>query len=114
VLAAEYAMASSPEAAQEQALLPRAVRWRTLPRADDDVLTLVHAALAEHPSRELDAVLRAVADEQLDDVIVVPPQGAWLYHPYDGGADVIAESPQARDALRQRFAGWLSGHPHGL
>jgi hypothetical protein len=47
-------------------------------------------------------------------VIIAPPDDDWLYHPYDGGADVIAASSDARDVLRTRFAAWLSSHPSGL
>ncbi|WP_443333951.1 DUF3885 domain-containing protein [Streptomyces sp. CB02056] len=37
-----------------------------------------------------------------------------LYHPYDGGADVYLASTEERDRLKERHAGWLSGHPNGL
>jgi hypothetical protein len=74
----------------------------------------IHATESHQPSEELDALIRAVVDEQLVGMIIVPPSGAWLYHPYDGGADVIAQSPHARDALRERFGAWLSTHPTGL
>lgn len=38
----------------------------------------------------------------------------WLYHPDDGGADVIAPTPEGRDALRLKYRDWLSKHPKGL
>ena len=59
-------------------------------------------------------MIRAVVDEQLVGVIIMPPSVAWLYHPYDGGVDVIAETIAARAALRNRFRDWLSHHPRGL
>ena len=59
-------------------------------------------------------MLRAVADWKIADVILGPADLRWLYHPYDGGADVIAASSEERDRLKVEFADWLSSHPQGL
>lgn len=89
-----------PAPPAEPTLLPRASRWCTLPPdEDEDMGIAVYASEISHPSEELDVVLRAVVDEQLAGVIIIPPDADCLYHPYDGGADVIAGSPQARDEL---------------
>jgi hypothetical protein len=37
-----------------------------------------------------------------------------VYHPYDGGADVILTTNTERDQLRSRHTDWLSVHPSGL
>ncbi|MEU8403165.1 hypothetical protein AB0C28_49000 [Nonomuraea sp. NPDC048892] len=37
-----------------------------------------------------------------------------LYHPYDGGADVILTNTQERDTLKAAHTDWLSKHPSGL
>jgi hypothetical protein len=104
-----------PAPAPESTLPPRAELWRTVPpERGEEMEMAVYATESHHPSEELDALIRAVVDEELVGMIIVPPSGAWLYHPYDGGADVIAPSPHARDALRQRFGDWLSTHPTGL
>jgi hypothetical protein len=104
-----------PAPPPESTVLPRAELWRRVPPVHGEALEIaVYATEAHHPSEELDAVVRAVVDEELAGMIIVPPSGAWLYHPYDGGADVIAPSPHARDALRARFEAWLSTHPSGL
>jgi hypothetical protein len=47
-------------------------------------------------------------------VIVTTAGLRWLYHPYDGGADIIAASTDRRDQLRQAHEDWLSAHPAGL
>ena len=47
-------------------------------------------------------------------MIVADPDLRWLYHPYDGDADVIAVTSAQRDALKLRHAEWLSTHPWGL
>jgi hypothetical protein len=50
----------------------------------------------------------------VNNVLVVATDCRWVLHPYDGGMDVILESPGARDALRARFRDWLSKHSEGL
>jgi hypothetical protein len=46
--------------------------------------------------------------------VVVADDCRWALHPYDGGMDVIAESPAARDRLRAMYSWWLSARPDGL
>jgi hypothetical protein len=46
--------------------------------------------------------------------MVVAHDCRWLLHPYDGGMDVIAESPAARNRLRSRHKAWLSHRADGL
>ena len=74
----------------------------------------VCASEVTHPSQESDGLLRAAADGQLVGMIIISMDADWLYHPYDGGADIIAASPKARDDLREKFQSWLSSHPRGL
>ena len=62
----------------------------------------------------LDPVLRAVADGILADVMIAPPDLSWIYHPYDGGADVLLPTNSQRDRIRERHRDWLSAHPTGL
>lgn len=59
-------------------------------------------------------LLKAVADEEVHNVIIAPPSLDWLYHPYDGGADVIAQTTERRDALRDTHSAWLSTYMFGL
>ncbi|MEV0456724.1 hypothetical protein AB0H89_16345 [Catellatospora methionotrophica] len=62
----------------------------------------------------IDVLLRAVADDELANVMLAPPDLRWLYHPYDGGADVILPTGGQRDELKHRHRDWLSDHPAGL
>ncbi|GAA1516621.1 hypothetical protein GCM10009677_57390 [Sphaerisporangium rubeum] len=34
-------------------------------------------------------MLRAVTDDEISNVLLGPANLRWLYHPYDGGIDVI-------------------------
>ena len=63
---------------------------------------------------QVDHLLREIADDREFGVILIPASGDWLYHPYTGGADVIAASVEHRDELAGRFADWLSSHPEGV
>jgi hypothetical protein len=59
-------------------------------------------------------ILRLVADDAIKNVMIVSTDCSWLYHPYDGGADVVLSSTEMRDSLRERHNDWLSNHPTGL
>jgi hypothetical protein len=61
----------------------------------------------------LDSVLRLVSQDKAVNLMLLAPRG-WLYHPYDGGADVILPSEEQRTLLASEFSPWLSRHPLGL
>lgn len=61
----------------------------------------------------LDSLLLAVADE-VGRLLIGAPDLAWLYCPYDGGADVLLPSAANRDALEARHSAWLPIRPEGL
>ena len=95
------------------------MHWSTIqPDPDDepDFPVYWHLFASRRPWQpgDLDDPLRAVADNELSNVIIGPSDLRWLYHPYDGGADVILPSPTDRDELRNRHSEWLSRHPAGL
>ena len=98
-------------------LLP-AEAWQSVPAASSgDLLTTVYASALQlgrddDVLREL--LLTWVADDRTADVILAPASLAWLFHPYDGGMDVIAPDPATRDRLSDRFREWLSPLPSGL
>ena len=98
-------------------LLPDAECWTVLswPYLDPE-LAFAHVyvnRLAWRPGR-LDDLLRRVADDEIADVIISPPDLAWLYAPYDGGADLVLSTAALRDDLRERHREWLSPHRSGL
>jgi len=62
----------------------------------------------------LNPLLRLVADNVIANVLLADLSLRWLYHPYDGGMDVILPSSTERDALRDRHRDWLSTQPSGL
>jgi hypothetical protein len=101
---------------REQGLtVPNEPHFQTIEHSDyfDEPARLCAGSIV-YPSGEFDNVLEAAADWELANVIIGPDDLRWLYHPYDGGADVIAASPDQRDQLKAEFSAWLSSHPDGL
>jgi hypothetical protein len=76
----------------------------------------MHLYASETPWTQgcLDPLLRHVADDVIDNVLVCDVDLSWLYHPYDGGMDVVLPTTADRHALRSRHQHWLSAHPQGL
>lgn len=96
----------------------RARRWWTFETADSapdwPLWCSAFVSRSTGPRDELEPLLRLVADDRTRGVVIAPTDLAWLYHPYDGGADVLLPTREGRDALRDRHRGWVSAHPLGL
>lgn len=56
-----------------------------------------------------DALLAAVADDEIAGLLLFCPARGVLIAPYDGGVDLIAASLPQRLALRRQFSAWLPG-----
>ncbi|WP_007509911.1 MULTISPECIES: DUF3885 domain-containing protein [Pseudofrankia] len=100
-------------------IAPRAWHWRTVLEEPDEApewrsYTQLYAEVMPWRQGAIDAVLRAVANDELANVILAPIDLGWLYHPYDGGADVILPTRERRDALKVQYRAWLSRHSLGL
>ncbi|WP_236647992.1 MULTISPECIES: hypothetical protein [Micromonospora] len=92
---------------------PSAWHWQTLledPEEEPEyrAYTQLYAETIAWQPGAIDVLLRAVADDELANVILAPTDLRWLYHPYDGGADVILPSRKQRDALKAQHRDWLS------
>lgn len=97
--------------------LPAADYWASILTGGvpgEETRTYLRAAALRFPGEELSRLLRLVADDVLAGMIITTADMRWLYHPYDGGADVIAATPAERDQLRSEHPEWLSAHPAGL
>jgi hypothetical protein len=96
----------------------RSQAWRTVVTDEDPEFgsTYAHLSLRRVRWRSgmLDEELRRVADFQDAGGVVTDSDARWLFHPYDGGMDVLAPTIADRDSLRDRHRDWLSAHPLGL
>ncbi|WP_232822691.1 DUF3885 domain-containing protein [Glycomyces dulcitolivorans] len=91
--------------------------WRTAIVEDEPGFeSYAHLHLAQHEWEPgaLDGLLRRVADDAEAGVTITDPNLRWLFHPYDGGMDVLAPTTAERDALRDRHRDWLPKHPLGF
>jgi hypothetical protein len=90
-------------------------QWGSLPTETGDPssgmidLHLAELSTADPATMEL---LLLVADDEAR-VLFFDDSLRWLYAPYDGGADVLAD-PQVITRLRAEYTDWLSSHPGGL
>ncbi|MDG5803358.1 hypothetical protein P9869_11910 [Streptomyces ossamyceticus] len=98
---------------------PEGSRWTTVAHEDDPDPEL-HSYTHLYADRRLwrpgavDEILREVADDVLSGVIITDSGLSRVHHPYDGGADVIAASPEERNRLRDDHRAWLPRNPAGL
>lgn len=63
---------------------------------------------------EFNKIFRLVADDKLSNILVVNVKRGVVFHPYDGGADVILRTTIERDRIKKKYRDWLSDHPKGL
>jgi hypothetical protein len=59
-------------------------------------------------------ILKSIIEDQVGGVIIAPHNLRWLYHPYDGGVDVILESAAEKEELKDSFSDWAAPGPDGL
>jgi hypothetical protein len=120
ILTVSWSGSSEPEprTAELSAVTPGALYWTSVltdaSEPGEQTWTHLWASRASLHSEELPALLRLVADDKTAGVIITFTGMRWLYHPYDGGADVIAATSAARDELRAAHTDWLSVHSAGL
>lgn len=62
----------------------------------------------------LDAMLRLIANDEVDGSMAISIERRFVYHPYDGGADLILKDVDTRDYYKAKYNSWLSTHPDGL
>lgn len=101
----------------EQAAGP-AEYWMSVPTDDTDPdgsgWTHLHYQVLALDDPRIDAVLRLAADDVTAGVMLLDPALAWLYHPYDGGADLYPTTAAHREQLRHAHSAWLSSTASGL
>ena len=64
-------------------------------------------------SNKYDPLLKLIANDELRMMFICPEKNL-IINPYDGGVDIIMETPRLRDIMKERYHKWLSKHPEGL
>ena len=106
-----------PRSAPVTRACPDAEHWQSIPTSDPgdpDTWTHVHVTRTTLDDPGLIDLLLLAADDATSDVIIAAEDLTWLYHPYDGGADVHTSRPGRREVLRDRYRRWLPTNPAGL
>ena len=60
-----------------------------------------------------DEILKAIADDEIR-AMFISPSKKCVIAPYDGGVDVIVDSSEKRDILRNKYNDWLSEREDGM
>jgi hypothetical protein len=109
----------------ELEMFGESIRWATYQHDDpvDEVASEALVGLYVQRVTDvslLDGLLRFIAEDTGPDITITASDLRWLYHPYDGGADVFAPSHDLMNAisgvelLRAWKPEWLSDRDDGL
>jgi hypothetical protein len=58
-------------------------------------------------------ILKGIADDEIRAMFICPAKDC-IIAPYDGGVDIIVNSTEKRDKLKQKYKDWLSEREDGL
>lgn len=92
--------------------------WCTLEQHEDDddyeSYWHLHVSEVEYTGSELNSLFRMVANDEVGNIMIICPSKAIVFHPYDGGADIVLASVEERDHLKEQYCEWLSSYPEGF
>jgi hypothetical protein len=119
VVFAEYSESAIPTKPRSDltCLFPNMEYWRSVTKFvkdQDDFHLHFHASKTNFTGTEFNPLIRLIANDEAANVLIAYPTSGFIYHPYDGGTDVILESKEQRDVLKAKYSNWLSSHPDGL
>ncbi len=119
LVTASYSESSSPKAKRGHRFQKK-IHWQSVPlhQLDDSYASSQHLHVFVQPrkwtSGVLDNVLSKVADDKIGNVFIFSLTDTWLYHAYDGGADIIFPNSEARNKFQIDHVDWLSAHPRWM
>jgi hypothetical protein len=99
-----------------QELFPESAYWCSVAQHEEDEDEFywhLHTSAVTLGSQELNKLFRLVANDEIGNIIIVGIASNTIFHPYDGGSDVILPSTEKRNELKNKFSMWLSSHPEG-
>jgi hypothetical protein len=89
--------------------------WRTFkdePKdtgADNVIYRHIYVGGVEPDTKRLNDVLEKVANDEIAGIIIAPLDLEWVYHPYDGGGDIILSNrtSYSKEDLKKFFFQWI-------
>ncbi|WP_428240761.1 DUF3885 domain-containing protein [Gynuella sp.] len=92
--------------------------WCTLEQHEDDddyeSYWHLHVSEVEFTGSEFNSLFHMVANDEVGNIMIISPSKGIVFHPYDGGADVVFVSTEERDRLKEQHREWLSSHHEGF
>lgn len=92
--------------------------WCTLAHHEDDddyeSYWHLHVSKIKFTGSEFNSLFRMVANDEVGNIMIICLGKSFVFHPYDGGADVVLASTEERDHLKEKHSKWLSLHPDGF
>lgn len=113
----EYSEHKTPTAPEPEliGMFSKMSYWRTIDQTEEyGSFWHMHIACVSYSGTEFDGLFRLVADNHVNNVMIISIHQELVFHPYDGGADIVLKSRKERDTLKMRHREWLSSHPEGF
>lgn len=80
---------------------------------EDEMYFDIYAKTETWTKGKRDEILKAIADDEIR-AMFVSPSKKCIIAPYDGGVDVIVDSPEKRDRMKVKYSEWLSIREDGM
>ncbi len=120
VVLPEYSESKEPAKPKSEltAIVPSTEPW-CLPEQheegdDYELYWHLHVSEINFTGSELNSLFRLVAIDKAGNIMIINPSKGVVFHPYDGGADIVVASTKQRDQLKEKYHEWLSPHPEGF
>lgn len=120
VVLPEYSESKEPTKPEPEliAFFPTTEPWCSLVQHEEgddyELYWHLHASEVEFTGSELNGLFRLVANDEAGNIMIINTCKGVVFHPYDGGADIVLASTKQRDLLKEKYHEWLSSHSEGF
>jgi hypothetical protein len=80
---------------------------------EDEMYFEIYVKIENWKKGNRDKILKAIADDEIR-AMFVGTSKKCIIAPYDGGVDVIVDSRETRDRLKDKYKDWLSDREDGM
>lgn len=80
---------------------------------EDEMYFDIYVKMEKWEYGKRNEILKAIADDEIS-AMFVSPLSKCIIIPYDGGVDVIVDSTDKRDKLKDKYKDWLSNREDGM